>query len=183
MWPKLRSQPKWSPDLLSLEGMRVTWSQGTLGMEVMKQRRYLFLYSFKMLWASASLLHHMQILDITFCPHVPSATWRDWPSRSVDSSQLFYLMIPPHFLQRFILQRNPYSKIGGGGKINTYTYHMDLKQLPRAGPWRQLCPTKRVTCQIEPLVSSPSAILFPFKACPGGGSGYVLLGPDSCVIG
>ena len=60
---------------------------------------------------------------------------------------------------------------------------MDLKQLPRAGPWRQLCPTKRVTCQIEPLVSSPSAILFPFKACPGGGSGCVLLGPDSCVIG
>lgn len=47
-----------------------------------------------------------------------------------------------------------------------------------------LAPTlsyKRVTCQIEPLVSSPSAILFPFKACPSGGSGCVLLGPDSWV--
>ena len=116
MWPKLHTQPKCSPDLLSFEGMRVTWSQGTLGMEVMKQRRYPFLHSLNMLWVSASLLCHMYILDITFCPHVSSATWRDWPSTSVDSSQLFYLMIPSHFLQRFILQRNPYFKIGGGGR-------------------------------------------------------------------
>lgn len=36
---------------------------------------------------------------------------------------------------------------------------------------------------MEPPVPAPSAIVFPFKACSGGGLHHVLLGPGSCARG
>ena len=117
----------------------------------------------------------------TISPPCPIATLRDWSSRSLDSVQLFYIIIHLHFLQKLVLQRSQCFKTGGKEK-QSIKKSCGFETATMCWTLVLLCPG-RMSCQMEPLISAHSAILFPFKACPGRGLGHVLLGPDSRAIG